>query len=370
MKKITHFNVGNGSCCLVETTDFVMIVDLNKTEDKNSSYELLKPFFRKKDGKDCIDVLCITHGDEDHCLNYGKFQEEIDADNLVIGTIWHQGYDRTKVEKKKDLPEDYKILQKEIDRRMDVKNPDFGDLQIALRAGDVESEAFEGVDFPSDLTLKTISPIEGQDENSDYNHNDLSLVFNLNFDDLEGMLFTGDSSSKYWQDEIIPEYLGDNEGDAEAKYLVAAHHGSYSFFGKDRDEVREADPSPDNYEALDKIQSHELILSAEAKFPLDGDSPREDPPHYAAWKWYHKWFRENRNIKEDDKHPDCFHYTSEGNVRLEYKNKKWKWIKDWDHNEKDKKASEAKKMAAAQSAGALSIGSLKSKPTHYYGDRY
>lgn len=368
MKKITHFNVGNGSCCLVEATDFVMVVDLNKTEDKKSSYELLKPFFRKKDGKDCIDVLCITHGDEDHCLGYQKFQEEIDAGSLVIGRILHQGYDRTQIEEKEELPEDYKILQKEIDRRKDIKNPGFGDLQIALRAGDTESEAFEGVGYPSDLSLKAISPLEGQNEKSAYNHNDLSLVFNLNFDDLGGMLFTGDSSSKYWQDEIIPKYLDDNEGDAEAKYLVAAHHGSYSFFGKKRDEVRDANPTPDNYEALDKIQSHELILSAEAKFPLDGDSLREDPPHYAAWKWYHKWFRENRDVKEDDKHPNCFHYTSEGNIQLEYKNKKWKLDGDWDHDKAARLIEQAKKIAASQSAGTLAINKLKPKPVHYYGD--
>lgn len=368
MKKITHFNVGNGSCCLVEAKDFVMIVDLNKTEDKDSSYELLKPFFRKKESKDCIDVLCITHGDEDHCLNYGKFQEEVDAGNLIIGTIWHQGYDRTQVEEKKDLPEDYKILQKEIDRRNDVKNPEFGDLQIALLAGDTESDACDGIKYPSDLTLKAISPLDGEDENSDYNHNDLSLVFNLNFDDLEGMLFTGDSSSQYWQDKIIPEYLDDNEGDAEAKYLVVAHHGSYSFFGEDRDEVRNADPSPDNYEALDKIKPRELILSAKDKFPINGDSSDDEPPHYAARKWYHKWFRENRNIQEDDKHPACFHYTSEGNVQLEFKNKKWNLNDDWDHNKAAKIIEQAKRVAALQSAGALAVGNLKPKPVHYYGD--
>ncbi len=74
---ITHFSVGNGNCSLIEAPDFVMIIDLNKTEDSDSSYDLLKPYFRKKDGKDCIDVLCISHGDEDHCLNFKKFKEKI-----------------------------------------------------------------------------------------------------------------------------------------------------------------------------------------------------------------------------------------------------------------------------------------------------
>ena len=95
LKGFVKFSVGNGNCCLIEKTDFVMIIDLNKTKEATSSYDMLKPYFRKKDGKDCIDVLVITHGDEDHCLDFKKFKEEIDAGNLVIGEIWHQGFDRT-----------------------------------------------------------------------------------------------------------------------------------------------------------------------------------------------------------------------------------------------------------------------------------
>jgi len=72
MRTITHFTVGNGNCSVIEAEDFVMIVDLNKTEDKESSYELLKPFFREKNGKDCIDVLYITHGDKDHCQYFDE----------------------------------------------------------------------------------------------------------------------------------------------------------------------------------------------------------------------------------------------------------------------------------------------------------
>jgi len=65
----THFGVGNGNCSIIEGDNFVQIIDLKGNEDK-SSYELLKPHFRKKNGVNTIDVLTITHGDQDHCSGF------------------------------------------------------------------------------------------------------------------------------------------------------------------------------------------------------------------------------------------------------------------------------------------------------------
>ncbi|MCK9209107.1 MAG: MBL fold metallo-hydrolase [Salinivirgaceae bacterium] len=369
--KLTHFKVGNGNCSIIEADDFLMVIDLNKTEDKDSSYNLLKPFFRQKGGKDTIDVLYITHGDEDHCLGFKKFKEEIDAGNLVIGTIWHQGYDREKnhdPEKDSELPEDYLVLNKEIKRRLDISNPEFGDIVKALKSKDASDEAFDGIDKPDSLEVKVLSPFDGDDEDSNYNHNDLSLIINVT---LEGKstLYTGDASSKYWQEKIIPDLLNDDDYSdwAKADILEVGHHGSYDFFGENREDVRDSNDEPDNYEALNKTEPDELIISAESKFPLSGDSSGDQPPHYAAWKWYHKWFRDNHNVSEDDKHPNQFKYTSEGNIRLEYTGTKWKYIDNWDHNEK---ANQAKRIAESMKAGTLSIGGFEKKvsPTKYFGE--
>lgn len=367
---VTHFKVGNGNCCVIKSDDFVMVVDLNKTEDKKSSYELLKPFFRQKDGKDTIDVLYVTHGDEDHCLGFEKFKEEIDNGTLVIGSIWHQDYDKEKYhDPKKDpaLSESYLALNKEIKRRKDLDSSEFGDIQKPLKAKDDNAEAFDGLDEPENFQVKVISPIAGDDEDSCYCHNDLALIIKF---EIEGktMLFTGDASSKYWQERIIPEVL-DVEGYedwAKAEILEVGHHGSYDFFGEDRASVREAD-EPDNYEALDRIEADDLIISAEFRFPTSRDASGDQPPHYAAWKWYHKWFRDNHGVNESDKHPDQFKYTSDGNVRLEFDDKHWKWIKNWDHN---KEENQARRLAEKMKQGALSIGSggLLSKSTAFYGE--
>lgn len=343
METITNFSVGNGNCSLIEGEGFVMIIDLNHTEDTESTYEMLKPFFRKRDGKDCIDVLCITHGDQDHCNGFHKFKEAIDNGELIIGSIWHQGYDRTLIEKKEDLCEDYLKLQKEIDRRKIFSSPSFGNIQKPLKSGNDTNEAFAGVVKPSVLGVKILSPFVGDDENSEYDHNDLSLVLNVEYRGLN-ILYAGDSSAKYWQDRIIPELLDEQltSNWAEASILKISHHGSYTFFGSDRDAVRNANPFPDNYEALDRIDPNDLIISAKSRFPTSRDQSGDLPPHYAAYKWYHKWFRDSRSVSDDDKHPNSFRYTSEANVRLQYESDKWLWIKDWDHYPSEEESKESK----------------------------
>jgi beta-lactamase superfamily II metal-dependent hydrolase len=345
-KRIVHFNVGNGNCCVVEAEDFVMAIDLKNTDEK-TSYEIVSPFFRDYNGKKCLDVLVITHGDKDHCEGYCKFQDEIDEGKLTIGKIIHQDYDRVKSESDPEWSKDYEILQKEINARSKKNESKFGELVAKPKNGDKVATVLEGVTYPSDLEFDVISPFEGDDENSDYDVNDLSLVFRLNLKDLGGMLFTGDSSSKYWQDKIVPS-LDKEQG--KAKYLVTAHHGSYSFFGKTRDEVRDADPEPDNYEALSKINPEELIISAASKFPTNGDSNGDQPPHYAAYKWYHKWFRDNRGVKpqKDEPHPNKWYYTSEGNICLEWENDKWAIDTDW--SLKAKKHNQSRKEALTEIA--------------------
>jgi hypothetical protein len=371
-KRNIHFKVGNGNCSVIQDENFVMIVDLNHGEEYESSYEMLQSFFRKQNGKDIIDVLCITHGDEDHCLNFGIFKEKIDAGELIIGSIWHQDFDRRINSKIKDLPKDYLALQNEIDRRKEVKNALFGDIQTPLKAKDTEVVAFSGLVKPFDLSLKVISPFKEDSGKEDYDHNDLSLVFKLELGGMD-ILFTADVSSRYWQDRIVPDLLDDlfYEGWAKSQMLVASHHGSYDFFGLDRESVRDSDEYPENYEVLNKIFPTNLILSATTRFPINGDSSCDEPPHYAAWKWYHIWFRENRNVDEKDKHPKQFLYTADGNICIEYVENSWTLNTSYeiDNDEMDKVLDEANKIKQDLVAGSLIIGNtLHSKPNKgYYG---
>jgi len=369
---ITHFKVGNGNCSLIETKDFVLVADLNKTEDADSAFELLQPFFRKKDGVDCIDVLYITHGDKDHLLGFKEFKEKIDSGNLVIGSIWHQDFDRTLSEDKKDLPDDYLAFQEEINRRKDIENPIFGEIERALKAKDSDDEAFKGISHPDNIKVHVLSPFMEDDEDSGYNHNQLSLIINFEIDS-RNFLYTGDSPGKYWQERIVPDLLDieDYSEWAKADVLEVGHHGSFDFFGEDRNSVRDSEDEPDNYTTLDRIYPSDLIISASSKFPTSGDSVGDEPPHYAAWKWYHKWFRNNHGVKKSEKHPNQFKYTADGNIRIENNDNTWTWMLNWDHNEKGKELlkERARKVSKSMQNGALIIGSEISVPRNpgYYG---
>jgi beta-lactamase superfamily II metal-dependent hydrolase len=371
MKEIIHFKVGKGNCCVVKDDDFVMVIDITSTEEKES-YEIVSPHFREKDGKDCIDVLVVTHNDKDHCGGFTTFKEKMDSGELIIGKIIHQDYDRTKSKKDCDseYSDDYKKFQEEVDRREALTDAEFGDLVFAPKNGEEEDLILEGVNYPEDLNLLQLSPFEGDDETTDYDVNDLSLVFRLDFENLNGMLFCGDSSSKYWQDKVIPEYLQDNSEAAESEHCVVSHHGSYSFFGKDREKVRDADPEPDNYEALDYIEPDELIISAEMEFPTR-DKKRDNPPHYAAYKWYHKWFRDNRDVSENDQHPDNWHYTSNGNIQYKYENNEWSIVNNYvDEELEEAEESSAKRLGELHKKGALGIlPGLSAPKTRYYGSK-
>jgi len=341
-RNITFFSVGNGNCCLLRVDEMAIVFDLNGTENK-TSWELLKPLLPERDdGKRHLDVLCISHGDRDHCGGFVDFVEEMQGDRLVIGSIWHPNYDRTKVDDKSDLPEDYLALHQEILRRQAVQNPSYGDMEVPLTAWDDEAHAFEGLDLPEDLTLRVLSPYVKDEGDVDWDVNEISLVLRMIVSGLS-ILFPGDSGSEIWQERIFPHTLSDDDKKdwAKATLSLASHHGSFTFFGKDREEdVLNADPAPENYEALDYIEPEVLIVSACSRFPTSGDESGDQPPHYAAWKWYHKWFRDNRGVSADDKHPDCFKYTADGHLRLELGYDGWEWKDDWSPPEGGGRAKE------------------------------
>lgn len=285
-------------------------------------------------GPRVLDVFCNSHGDRDHCAGYSRMKALGQDKKLVVGSIWHPNYDRTKVAEKSDLPECYLDLRTEILRRRKVASEGrkAGDYECSLTAWQDHTSIPHYNAFPTDVAVRVLSPYQKDKDEEDWDVNDLSLVVQLEISGLT-LLFTGDVSSAYWLDRI-KKHITDQPSYAPwatSTILVTSHHGSYTFFGSNRDDVREADPHPDNYPALTAISPWFLVVSAKEKFPVSGDSDGDLPPHYAAWKWYHMWFQANRKVKADDNHPLEFKYTVDGHLRLEYDETKqqWEWIPDW-----------------------------------------
>jgi len=355
-RSITFFSAGNGNCCLIMIDDFSIVVDLHGSGDE-TSWDLIRPYLPVKAGVRHIDVLCITHGDKDHCGGFEILKKEMDKKRLVIGSIWHPNFDRTKVDSIADLPDDYKVLHSEIMRRHEVEDPQYGDIEQPLTAWDTERIAFAGFEtVPQNLSLHVLSPYLKDDEEGEFDINDMCLVLNLEISGLR-VLFPGDSGSAIWSDRIFAHTLdSDDKSDwGQADVLVASHHGSYKFFGSDREEVLNADPEPENYQALDSIGFSDLVVSSASRFPTSGDESGDDPPHYAAWKWYHKWVQDNRGVGEDDKHPSCFKYTADGHLRLEYGDEGWVWRTDWSPDD-DGGSSDDSAPSEAGKAGLTAIG--------------
>jgi beta-lactamase superfamily II metal-dependent hydrolase len=330
-RSVTFFQVGNGSACLVEVGDFFLLLDVNQTEDFQTVDKILKMLPEIDDSRR-LDVFCNTHGDKDHCGGFGKMMELVKSDDLVIETIWHPNYDRAKDDDK--LPEDYKALRKEILRRKDIDDDDkeSGDYEAALTAWQDKSEIPLHRKYPLKFDVQVLSPYRKDEDDDEWDVNDLSLVLVIEISGLR-ILFPGDCGSEYWI-ERIRKYVEENPDYSDwtnSDVLVASHHGSYTFFGNIRDKVREADPHPDNYPALDAISPEHLIVSASNRFPTSRDKSGDSPPHYAAYKWYKKWFVDNRGVSKDTDHPKRFKYTADGHIRLEYDSKKneWTWVKDW-----------------------------------------
>ncbi len=328
-KEVKFFKVGNGNCSLVTIDEFSIVFDLCHIDGGKTSYEFLKPQLRNEDGKYYIDVLFISHGDKDHCEGFEDFKQAMDNEELVIGAIMHPGYDRKKDVADSELPESYKALDEEIKCRRDSSSEEYGSIEIPLKAGDSEeilSNKIHGL--PDCINFKCLNPHEEDDgQEGDTDPNEQSLVVNLQIDDLS-ILFTGDSGHKAWQERIIP-FLEENGNFAESCILVCSHHGSYSFFGDNREDVLKANPYPDNYEALNYISPQVMVISAGEEFPLNGDSPQEQPPHYAAYKWYKKWFVENREVDDSKEHPVEFKYTCDGHLVLKKNGGSWEWDDGW-----------------------------------------
>jgi beta-lactamase superfamily II metal-dependent hydrolase len=319
---------------LLQLDGVSIVVDINGTKDElgatgKTSLEILRPFLPAENGTLRLDVLCVTHGDRDHCGGFAEFKEEIDKGSLIVGEIWHPNYDRTEREAVSALPKDYLALRTEILRRRRGGNSGYGDVEIPLTAWQDETAAFDAVRCPDGFAMKVLSPYRKDKGDEDWQVNDVSLVLNIQVYGLS-ILHPGDSSAKTWRERVIP-YTLKKQGMtdwAKADCLIASHHGSYTFFGEDHEAVLNANPYPYNYDALHYVDPDVLLVLAKEHFP-ENDEKGGLPPHYAAYKWYRTWFRENRGESEDNDYAGRFKYTADGHIRLERGDDGWGFNDGW-----------------------------------------
>jgi hypothetical protein len=305
----------NGNMTVLKSTTFVAIVDINNYKDKEgnfaSSWELVKKHARRdlKNGRFVyvIDFLVITHGDADHCGGFETIATHLESGDLIIGCLAHQGFDRKKVEDI-DLSEfpDYAALDKEINKR---NNNGFGNYCIKLSSGMSEKDL--AVSVPSDFSFYVLNPpSELSPEDFNTSVNDYAIVLIVSFCNTT-ILLCSDTTAKTWM-RIKSNKMSLEKIRDKIDFLVLAHHGSATFFCESREAVIAAKESKqlENYKILNDINPSWFVLPAETKFP-EMDFSGENPPHYAAKKWYKNWLVEKGRCSKADNDPALIMYTSE-----------------------------------------------------------
>jgi beta-lactamase superfamily II metal-dependent hydrolase len=257
-------NSGQGnSVALRLPDDAVMIVDIDCHGDTpvdpvDYLKELVPEEYDADEGRQVRRLACaaFTHPHEDHISGLKPLADE----GFVFDEIWESGH-RLSDEDAKDNPayEDYLSVIEEYEEQGKVKKP--------TSAGGKWREGFHGVDVHCLGPSRHLNAADADDTSREAIHN-RCLILRIVTDEMSALL-PGDSAVNQWRDRIVPNYDADL---LEADVLVASHHGSRTFFKKNKDD----DPYED---AIELIAPNYTLISV-------GEDNDYDHPHEDALKLY------------------------------------------------------------------------------------
>ncbi len=252
-------NSGQGnSVALRLPNDAVMIVDIDCHSDTPADpvdylKELVPEEYDAGEDRHVRRLACaaFTHPHQDHISGLKSL---VDA-GFVFDEIWESGH-RLSDEDAKDNPayEDYLSMIEECEEKGKVKKP--------TSASGKWREDFHGVDVYCLGPSKHLNAADTDDTSREAIHN-RCMILKIVADEMS-VLLPGDSAVNQWRDRIVPNYDADL---LEADVLVASHHGSRTFFKKDKDD----DPYEEAIEAI--APDYTLVSVGEGN---DYDHPHED----------------------------------------------------------------------------------------------
>lgn len=188
--KVTYLSVGDGDCAYVEGNNFNMVIDTGYPTYESKLADILRLKNVKR-----IDVLIISHGDEDHIGNTLEVMKSFD-----VGVIIAPKSDKVDFTKNYTYNE---IIDFAKQKNIEVKYAECGD---------------EFLFNDNNIILRVIAPME---QFSDINNN--SLVIKLLYRD-SSYLFTGDIEIK------AQKSLLENGAELAADVVKVPHHGRASSF--------------------------------------------------------------------------------------------------------------------------------------------
>lgn len=208
MATIIHFiDVGQGNMVLIETASGTRFVfDCNVT-DENEDRVLDYVGSRIGEGRQLHAFIC-SHRDADHIRGVKKLHAR-----FPIRRVWDSGYPGTTT----DSPEyiAYMDLRRSVGSVIieKQKRDDFG--RTRFRYMSAKDDRLPGNANAQGIVIK----VEHRSANGDRT--------------LESAMLTGDSDAQTWRNGIMVDY---SKSDVSSSILMAAHHGSLSFFDDPDDE--------------------------------------------------------------------------------------------------------------------------------------
>lgn len=231
--KITCLDVGQGDGIIIQEKKYCFLIDGGSSNKKNIGQYQLLPFL-KSQGISFVDLIFLSHTDEDHISGVRQLLEFI-RDGLTAIRVGGVVFPRWK-----EKPELYTELEKlALDANADVRYAGEGD---SIRSGSIKWSFYAPL----------LTGGEGINENS--------MVMELEFGKFRA-LFTGDIGNE--TEKLLLPML------QKITFLKTAHHGSRYSTGEDFLEVTQpkvaviscsekniyGHPSPDTVERLEKAGS-------------------------------------------------------------------------------------------------------------------
>lgn len=257
-------NSGQGNSVALELPDgSCMVVDIDCHGDTpvdpvDYLKELVPAEYDADEDRYVRRLACaaFTHPHEDHISGLKPLADA----GFVFDEIWESGH-RLSGEDAADNPayDDYLAVIEEYEEKGKVKKP--------TSASGKWREDFHGADIYCLGPSKHLNAADSDDTSREAIHN-LCLILRIVTDEMS-VLLPGDSAVNQWRERIVPNY---DEDLLEADVLVASHHGSRTFFKKDKND----DPYED---AIKSIAPNYTLISV-------GEDNDHGHPHEEALKIY------------------------------------------------------------------------------------
>lgn len=326
---INHFPVGNGDMTLLKIASndayHYVLVDMyirqngESDDDKCDALEALYDMLEKDDeGRPYVDVLILTHPDEDHIKGFKEHFHRGNPDEYVtpegghgkvfVREIWSSPMIFRRKSKNNSLCKDAVAFNTEAKRRVELFRTENeiceeGD-RIRLIGEDEDGKTDDIMDiiyqnediidtlnevYIKELSARVLGPLADDDfeDNTSPDKNRSSIIIQWGLashgysSPSNYILLAGDASVEVW-DVLWDKYKNDTDK-LQYDILLTPHHCSWHTLSHDSfSDVDNPQISADAKSALSKTRQGATIISSSEEIK-DNDN---DPPNYQAMKEY------------------------------------------------------------------------------------